>query len=287
MDPASFAVRVRGLARRFGAEQAVAGLDLDVRRGEALGLLGPNGAGKTTTLRILATLTARDAGEVRVLGLDPARDGAALRARIGVVPQEIALYRGLTARENLAFLAEVHGVPRAAIERRVDAALDAAGLADRADARIAGFSGGMLRRLNVVASLLHEPELVFLDEPTAGVDPQSRNHLFELIEGLRARGVTFVYTTHLMGEVERLCDRIVIMDRGRAVAAGTLAELQALPAVRTRPGVGLRLPPDADLARAADVLVAAGIPAEVHAAPAGLEEVFLALTGRALRDEAH
>jgi len=178
-------------------------------------------------------------------------------------------------------------VPRASIERRVDAALDAAGLADRADARIAGFSGGMLRRLNVVASLLHEPELVFLDEPTAGVDPQSRNHLFELIEGLRARGVTFVYTTHLMGEVERLCDRIVIMDRGRAVAAGKLAELQALPAVRTRPGVGLRLPPDADLARAADVLVAAGIPAEVHAAPAGLEEVFLALTGRALRDEAH
>ncbi len=285
MEHVPLAVRVRGLRRAFAAQQAVAGLDLDVRRGEALGLLGPNGAGKTTTLRILATLAARDAGEVEVLGLDPARDGAALRARIGVVPQEIALYRGLSARENLEFLAQVHGVPRSAVPERVERALAAAGLQDRAESRIAGFSGGMLRRLNVVASLLHEPELVFLDEPTAGVDPQSRQHLFELIEGLSARGVTFVYTTHSMGEVERLCDRIVIMDRGRAVATGTLAELQSQPAVQRRLGSGLALPADVDLKRAAEVLVAAGIPAEVRCERVGLEEIFLALTGRALRDE--
>lgn len=280
----ALAVRVSGLRRSFGTLRAIDGLDLEVRRGEALGLLGPNGAGKTTTLRVLSTLAARDAGEVSVLGLDPAVDGAKLRARIGVVPQELALYGALTARENLAFFAAAHGLPKQRIGERVEWALGGAGLEDRADSRVDTFSGGMKRRLNIVASLLHEPELVFLDEPTAGVDPQSRNHVFDFIESLRARGTTIVYTTHLMGEVERLCDRIVIMDRGRAVAAGTLSELQALPSVRRALGVGLALAPGTDLSRAAEALRAAGFDATAQDTRPGLEEVFLALTGRALRD---
>jgi len=282
-DPAP-AIQVTGLRRSFDSQKAVDGLDLTVLRGEALGLLGPNGAGKTTTLRILSTLTARDAGEVRVLGLDPAVDGAALRARIGVVPQEIALYDTLTARENLEFFSAAHGVPRARIASRVDWALEAAGLADRASSRVAHYSGGMKRRLNIVASMLHEPELLFLDEPTAGVDPQSRNHVFEFIETQRAAGMTLVYTTHLLGEVERICDRIVVMDRGRAVASGTLAELQELPIVQRALGAGLELAPGADLHEAARILSSAGIAAEVREAKPGLEEIFLALTGRGLRD---
>lgn len=280
-DPA---VLVRGLTKSFGSLRAVDGLDLELRRGEALGLLGPNGAGKTTTLRILSTLAARDAGEVRVLGLDPGREGRELRARIGVVPQEIALYGALSARENLVFFARAHGVSEGRLAARVDWALEAAGLADRAHGRVETFSGGMKRRLNLVASLLHEPELVFLDEPTAGVDPQSRNHVFEFVDELRAGGLTLIYTTHQMGEVERLCDRILVMDHGRAIAAGTLAELQGLPQVQRALGAGLHLAPGTDLQRAAQVLRGAGIEAELREARPGLEDVFLALTGRALRD---
>lgn len=279
------AVLVRGLRKSYGKLAAVDGLDLEVRRGEALGLLGPNGAGKTTTLRILSTLTARDGGEVLVLGLDPALEGAALRARIGVVPQEIALYAELSAAENLAFFARAHGVPAARIPERVAWALEASGLTERAASRVGTYSGGMKRRLNLVASLLHEPELLFLDEPTAGVDPQSRNHVFEFVEELRGRGLTLIYTTHQMGEVERLCDRILVMDRGRAVAVGNLGELQELPQVQRAMGAGLDLGPGADLGRAAQALRAAGFEATVREARPGLEDVFLALTGRELRDE--
>lgn len=277
-------VLVRGLTKSYGSLKAVDGLDLEVRRGEALGLLGPNGAGKTTVLRILSTLVARDGGEVRVLGFDPAVDGRELRSRIGVVPQEIALYDALSARENLEFFARAHGVPAAGVRARVAWALAGAGLEERADSRVGTFSGGMKRRLNIVASLLHEPELLFLDEPTAGVDPQSRNHVFEFVEELRSRGLTLIYTTHQMGEVERLCDRIVVLDRGRSIAAGTLVELQELPLVQRALGAGLHLAPNSDLERAAEVLRAAGFEAALREARPGLEEVFLALTGRALRD---
>jgi len=279
-----FAVEVRDLCKTFGAIAAVDRLNLVVRRGESLGLLGPNDAGKTTTLRVLSTLCAADSGVVRVLGLDPVREGAALRARIGVVPQEIALYGELTARENLRFFARMHGVAPARIADRVGWALDAAGLGERASSRVESFSGGMKRRLNLVAALLHEPQLLFLDEPTAGVDPQSRNHVFEAVEELRRAGLTLIYTTHQLGEVERLCGRIVVMDRGRAIADGTLETLSALPQVQRSMGAGLELHPTADLARAAEVLRAAGFPATVRSARPGLEEVFLALTGRALRD---
>ena len=283
--PGSLALDVSRLSKSFGANVAVADLSLSVRRGESVGLLGPNGAGKSTTLRILSTLLNADGGTARVLGLDPATSGAEIRARIGVVPQDIALYSTMSAEENLSFFAELAGVPRARTRERVDWALEMAGLTDRRDSRVSDFSGGMKRRLNLVAALLHEPELVFLDEPTAGVDPQSRNHIFEQVERLRAGSdVTLVYTTHQMGEVERLCDRIVILDRGRVVADGSLAELQRLEAVQRETAPRLRLGDHGDLDRAAALLREHGFQFESESGQADLESIFLSLTGRALRD---
>lgn len=281
--PALVAVEVRGLVRDFGETRAVDDLDLEVRPGECLGLLGPNGAGKTTTLRILSTLLAPTAGHVRVLGLDPVADGARLRERLGVVPQEIALYDAMTARENLTFFARTFGVDAKLVAERVEWALEQAGLADRADERVAAYSGGMKRRLNLVAAVLHRPELVLLDEPTVGIDPQSRQRVFELVRTLRGEGVTMIYTTHLLGEVEELCDRIAIQDRGRLVAVGTLAELQR-DAILERGDGGLELDPGVDLEHVVEILRERGIEARVRADEPSLEEVFLALTGRALRD---
>jgi len=274
------AIEVRGLVRRFGARTAVDGLDLELQRGQALGLLGPNGAGKTTTIRILSTLCAPGAGSVRVLGLDPQREAAALRARIGVVPQELALYDALRARENLVFYGRMHGLAGRQLEQRVDWALDLAGLRERAHDLVRTYSGGMKRRLNLVAALLHEPELVFMDEPTVGVDPQSRNHVFEMVECLHADGLTLVYSTHQLGEVERLCDRIVILDAGRSVAQGTLAELQRGQGGAARAYARVELD---EQSRAR--LAGAGVAFRVEEELPNLEAVFLALTGRALRDE--
>ena len=286
-DPSSagVAIEAKGLEKAFGEVPAVRGLNLNVRKGESLGLLGPNGAGKTTTLRILSTLLPADGGSVRVLGLDPAKDGRALRARIGVVPQDIALYTGLRAEENLRLFGELAGLGGARLRERVEWGLETAGLEERRRSLVSEFSGGMKRRLNLVAALLHEPELVFLDEPTAGVDPQSRNHLFEQVEAIHRAGTTLVYTTHAMGEVERLCDRIVIMDRGRCLAEGTLEGLRGLDAVRAGLGTGLEVEPGVDLEQAAAVLREHGMGAEVRGVAADLESIFLALTGRALRDE--
>jgi ABC-2 type transport system ATP-binding protein len=281
-ESGALAIEVRGLVRRFGERAAVAGLDLTVARGESLGLLGPNGAGKTTTIRILSTLIRATAGEVRVLGFDPARDAVAIRRRIGVVPQEIALYDELTARENLDFFAQLQLVPRERRAERVARALDAAGLADRAADRVVTFSGGMKRRLNLVAALLHEPELVFLDEPTVGIDPQSRNRVFALVEELRRGGTTLVYTTHQLGEVERLCDRIVVLDAGRKLAEGTLRELQATVRAAGTERIHVEGARASDAAR---VLAERGITARVEEVLPSLEEVFLELTGRALRDD--
>lgn len=284
-EASSHAIEVRGLQKTFGDVPAVQGLDLVVRQGESLGLLGPNGAGKTTTLRILSTLLRADAGTVRVLGLDPAEDGPALRSRIGVVPQDIALYHGLRAEENLSLFGELSGLRGARLRERVEWGLETAGLVERRRSLVSEFSGGMKRRLNLVAALLHEPELVFLDEPTAGVDPQSRNHLFEQVEAIHRGGTTLVYTTHAMGEVERLCDRIMIMDKGRCLAEGSLEVLRDLEEVRAGLGSGLQLEQGADLERVAAILREHGVGAEVRGAAPDLESIFLALTGRALRDE--
>ncbi len=283
-DEGGLAVQVRGLERDYGATRALVGLELEVRRGEALGLLGPNGAGKTTAIRILATLLAPTRGSVAVLGLDPRTHAHEIRARIGVVPQEVALYDDLSARENLEFFARLYGLSAARSRERVPALLEVAGLSERAGERVGAYSGGMKRRLNIVAALVHEPELVFLDEPTVGVDPQSRERIYEMIESLSARGVALVYTTHQLGEVERLCDRIAILDRGRAVAAGSLDELRAAVGNGRRRTGRIEVGARADEALA--LLERAGIAARAEDELASLESVFLALTGRALRDEA-
>jgi ABC-2 type transport system ATP-binding protein len=279
-------VEARALVRRFGPRAAVDGLDLDLFPGECLGLLGPNGAGKSTTVRILSTLLRPTSGSVRVLGLDPVRDGERLRARIGVVPQELALYEHLSARENLAFFAGLHGLSGGRLDAAVEQGLRLAGLAERARDRVKTFSGGMQRRLNVAIALVHGPELVFLDEPTVGIDPQSRERIFEMVEELRGRGVTMVYTSHQLGEVERLCDRIVILDRGVKVAAGTLAELQRHPEVQRSAGARLCFGDGAEAARARALLMDRGVACELAEDVPDLERIFLDLTGRALRDEA-
>jgi len=282
--PGESVIEVRALVRRFGERVAVRALDLDLESGECLGLLGPNGAGKSTTVRILSTLLAPTSGTVRVLGLDPVRDGEKLRARIGVVPQELALYEHLSARENLAFFGGLQGLTGAMLADAVQQGLALAGLEERADERVKAFSGGMKRRLNVALALVHNPELVFLDEPTVGIDPQSRGRIFEMVEALRLRGVAMVYTSHQLGEVERLCDRIVILDGGAKVAEGTLAELQRHPQVQRKGGAALRFAAGGDAARAQALLSERGLTATVEEDLPDLERIFLDLTGRALRD---
>ncbi len=277
------ALQLHGLKRSFGEQVALRGLDLTLHQGEFLGLLGPNGAGKTTTLRMISCVDRPDEGQVEVLGLPAAEQADAILGRIGVVPQEIALYDDLTALENLNFYAGLYGLQAARRSERVDWALQQAGLQDRGRSRVAGFSGGMKRRLNLVAALMHEPELVLLDEPTVGVDPQSRNHLLEMIDGLRG-SVSLIYTTHQMGEIEKLCDRIAIMDEGRLVASGTMDELRQ--AAQAHLGGAQRLHvEDADqLQRALEILRAEGVAATTVQVGADLESIFLATTGKALRD---
>ncbi len=285
MSSAPLVVEVKQLAKRFGERAALQGLDLELRAGECLGLLGPNGAGKSTLVRILATLLRPSAGAVRVLGLDPIADGDALRGRIGVVPQDIALYDQLSARENLAFFAGLFGLEHAARAAAVERGLELAGLAERADDRVQTFSGGMKRRLNVAVALVHDPELVFLDEPTVGVDPQSRQRIFEVVERLAQAGTAMIYTSHQLGEVERLCDRIVILDRGQKIAEGTLAELQRRPEVERRGSAVLCFASTSAAERARVSLAERGIAAELEEEVPDLERIFLDLTGRALRDE--
>lgn len=276
-------IEASGLQRRYGVIQALEGMDLRVKKGEFLGLLGPNGAGKTTTLRLIACLEARDGGALRVLGHDPSSGSTEILGRLGVVPQELAIYETLTALENLNFFAGMHGLSGAHKKERVQWALQTSGLADRAGDLVEGYSGGMKRRLNLVVGLLHEPDLVLLDEPTVGVDPQSRNHLFDMIEGLRGK-VSLIYTTHQMGEIERLCDRIVIMDEGKVVAQGTLPELQGLPGVQDQQISHLEIKDAGRANDAAELLRKNGIDCQLEGRGANLESIFLATTGKALRD---
>lgn len=279
-------IEVRSLVRRYGARAAVDGLDLELAAGECLGLLGPNGAGKSTTVRILSTLLAPTSGSVKVLGLDPVRDGERLRARLGVVPQELALYEHLSARENLAFFGALQGLSGTLLADAVAQGLELSGLAERAGERVKNFSGGMKRRLNIALALVHSPELVFLDEPTVGIDPQSRERVFEMVASLRTRGVAMIYTSHQLGEVERLCDRIVILDRGKKLAEGSLEELRRHPSVRRAGGARLVFAEAAVAARARELLEENGLAPRLEADAPDLEQIFLDLTGRALRDAA-
>lgn len=301
----------RGLRKAYGERVAVQDVSLALRPGEVLGLLGPNGAGKSTTVGMICGLTVPDAGSVTLAGgVSLAADEAGYKRRIGLVPQDIALYEELPARMNVELFGALYGMEAGLLKRRADEVLAMVGLSDRARDKPSTFSGGMKRRLNIACALVHDPEVILLDEPTAGVDPQSRNAIFDNLEMLKAAGKALIYTTHYMEEAERLADRITIVDHGRVVASGTQAQLFAmLPAAQTlqldldgepddallqglpratRTGQRLEVGV-ADIARDAGAVLAAlaerGIQVRgIATARATLEDVFLALTGRQLRD---
>ena len=239
------------LHKSFDEHKAVDGVSFTIYKGEIFGLLGPNGAGKTTTIRMLSTVLEPDSGDVTIGGYSVRRDANAERSLIGVCPQELALYEELSAFDNLVFFGRMVGLDGKEARAQAAARLELLGLAQRAKGRVDKFSGGMKRRVNLAVSLMGHPELLFMDEPTVGIDPQSRNNIYDTIEGLRDKGMTILYTTHYMEEAGRLCDRVAIMDGGRIIAMDTPREL--------RSQIG---PPD----------------------QVTLEDVFLRLTGRSLRD---
>lgn len=221
-------VGVSGLVKRYGDVTAVDGVSFEVSQGEIFGLLGPNGAGKTTTISAISCLIAPDEGEIRIAGNSARRESVAVRRDLGVVPQEIALYPTLTAAENLRFWGRMYGLSGTALSDAVSYGLAMAGLEDKAGKRVETFSGGMKRRINIAAGVLHRPKVLLMDEPTVGIDPQSRNHILDTVRELNRDGMTVLYTSHYMEEVEALCDRIAIVDHGRLIAIGTLEELRAL-----------------------------------------------------------
>jgi len=218
-------VRARGLTKRFGSFTAVDGIDFDLYRGEAFGFLGPNGAGKSSTMRMIGCVSPPTSGELTIFGADPVRDGSAIRARLGVVPQDDTLDVELTVRENLLVYGRYFGLPRRLIRERTTALLDFVQLADRAKDMVDPLSGGLKRRLTIARSLINEPEILILDEPTTGLDPQARHVVWDRLFRLKQRGVTLILTTHYMDEAEQLCDRLVVMDHGRFAAEGSPREL--------------------------------------------------------------
>ncbi len=215
----------RGLVKRFGALIAVDGIDFDVQRGEAFGFLGPNGAGKTSTMRMIGCVSPPSGGTLRILGLDPVTDGAEIRARLGVVPQQDTLDFELTVRENIIIYGRYFGLSRTELRKRADELLEFVQLNERADDKVEPLSGGMKRRLTIARSLVNEPSVLLLDEPTTGLDPQARHTVWDRLFRLKQRGVTLILTTHYMDEAEQLCDRLVVMDKGKIAAEGSPREL--------------------------------------------------------------
>jgi len=220
-------IRARGLVKRFGDFIAVDAIDFELHRGEAFGFLGPNGAGKSSTMRMIGCVSPPTEGELSILGLDPVADGPAIRARLGVVPQEDTLDLELTVRENLLVYGRYFGLSRDEIRERTARLLDFVQLSDRADDQVEPLSGGMKRRLTIARSLINEPEILLLDEPTTGLDPQARHAVWDRLFRLKQQGVTLILTTHYMDEAEQLCDRLVVMDRGKIAAEGSPQELIA------------------------------------------------------------
>ena len=306
-------LHVNDLWKSYDGRQVVAGMSLAAQPGQIVGLLGPNGAGKTTTVSMICGLTPADRGEVTMAGQRISDDASPTKRRIGLVPQDIALYEELPAMRNLETFGALYGMSGSLLRERAVAALDLVGLADRAGEKPSTFSGGMRRRLNIACALVHDPDILLLDEPTVGIDPQSRNAIFDNLETLKARGKAMIYTTHYMEEAERLCDRIVIMDHGRVIANDTLAGLyRKLPASATleiemdgdvdtvalahEPGVLNAVKKNGKLTVGLDSLsqsaanVLAWLAAKGHkvnrisSGKASLETLFLTLTGRQLRD---
>jgi lipooligosaccharide transport system ATP-binding protein len=302
-------VQARGLRKRFGEFEAVRGVDVDVARGEVFGFLGPNGAGKSSTMRMIGCVSPRTGGSLQVLGLDPAADGPRIRARIGVVPQLDNLDAELTVRQNLQIYGRYFGLSKAHVREKATELMEFARLTDRADDPVEPLSGGMKRRLTIARALVNDPELLLLDEPTTGLDPQARHLLWERLYRLKREGVTQIITTHYMDEAEQLCDRLVVMDGGVIVAEGSPSELIARHSTREvlelrfdpelRPAAAELEPlaerveelPDRMLLYTADGEHTQG---EVHRAGhrpqsslvrrSSLEDVFLRLTGRTLVD---
>jgi len=308
-------ITVERLRRSFGDLVAVDDVSFEVRDGEILGLLGPNGAGKTTTLCMISGVLKPDSGRVLVDGRDIWLEPTVVKRHLGVVPQEVAVYEDLTARDNLSFWGSLYGLSGRELKERVDEGLTRVGLADRAGDRVKGFSGGMKRRLNLCMGLLHRPRFLLLDEPTVGIDPQARLNILEVIRGVAAGGTTVLYTTHYMEEAQELCDRIAIIDHGRILTVGTLDELTRLAGeaevLRLTGGFaggeardrlqaisGVRVLQAGD--GSAMLSVAAGGPGLLAVLPAvlasglalddvsiqrpNLQSVFISLTGRELRD---
>lgn len=309
-------IEVRKLGKKFGEVEALRGISFSVQGGEIYGLLGPNGAGKSTTIGILCGLLAPDAGAAYLNGADVVRESVKARRSLGVVPQEVALYTELTARENLSFFGRLYGLKGRDLRRRIDAVLARVGLADRAAEPIERYSGGMLRRLNVAVGVLHGPKAVLLDEPTVGLDPQSRASILDLVRAIAAEGAAVLYTTHYLDEAERLCSRIAIIDHGAVLAEGTLAELRQAAGAREIVALrgsfevapagataALTALPDVELIKATEeellfslqnaerqlsaLLAIAGPLGEVREVAVkqpSLENLFIKLTGRELRE---
>jgi ABC-2 type transport system ATP-binding protein len=309
------AISVQGLQKSFAENHAVQGVSFDVAEGEIFSLLGPNGAGKTTTISMLSCLLQPDAGDARIMGHSIRTEDMGVKSVLGVVPQEIALYEDLTARENLTFWGKMYGLRGPALKSRVSEVLEVIGLSDRANDRVGKYSGGMKRRVNIGVALLHKPRVIYMDEPTVGIDPQSRRNILDSVVALKDQGMTVLYTTHYMEEAEELSDHIAIMDHGKLIACGTNDELVKLVGEQTRINLTVNVEPgkiaeawrsipgvvrvtvedgqidvlvdDSNLVLPRLFEVAAHYSARITSVDIrepNLEAVFLHLTGRALRD---
>ena len=315
MEQTMNAIEVLDLQKSFGETKAVQGVDFTVQQGEIFSLLGPNGAGKTTTISMLSCLLRPDQGDARIMGHSIRSEQMGVKSVLGVVPQEIALYEDLTARENLTFWGKMYNLRGSALKARVDEVLDVIGLRDRAKERVGKYSGGMKRRVNIGVALLHKPKVIYMDEPTVGIDPQSRRNILDSVVTLKNQGMTVLYTTHYMEEAQELSDYIGIMDHGKLIASGTHDELVKLVGEQTRIDLTLNVPAENILSIWQAIEGVTRVSAEngvvsvlvkdsnevlprlfesitdqparitsVDIREPNLEAVFLHLTGRALRD---